>query len=746
MQNRDAARYARWSAGVAITIVLVVAAVFVHGRLAKRAARKNLPPVPASVAQQSAGFTYSKDVGRHTLFTIRASQATEYKDKNRSLLENVSITIYGLEGKRDDSVRAGECSYEPATGSIRCQGVVRIDLRNAANNGARNAGAAEMHFETSDIVFARDTGKVSTRNGVTLRFPGGEGRATGVVYDPQTEDVTLEHNVQLNMTPPANSRSALLSVTGSALEFRRSDGTLRLSGPVRAEQGQRVLAAGALEIDLDSQLHPRAARASGQPRMTARNTRGTATLAANDMEAVFSRASQAGAALEKILADGNVRGDSRSGEDVNHISADHVELMMAANDGGREVREMLATGNVQAAMRHGAVRRNLRTPALRLDFAPEGRRRGVRVARAETLAPGEVVNIQPGQSDTIRAGKLTAVFDAASRLTELHGASGVKVVHQQGAKPRQITTAQNLTAHFGADGQWNTAEETGTVKFEQAGRTGQAQQARISRAGDKITLAGSASVADSASRLSAARIELSQRTGEILANGNAVASYFGRTNSAKNPQAGAANISADQMSGSSATGHAVFSGHARLWQGDDVLQARTIEFWRNQKRAEARGDVIGAFPEPAGNPAKKGAKANAPVVWQVRAPKVNYSSDAGTVELTGGVTAQSNQGSISSRTLTLYLASASGQPQKLERAVAEGGVHIEQNGWTGTAERGEYFPKDGKFVLSGGHPALSNGSGNTTTGRELTFFLASDTILVDSQNGPRTITKRRVEK
>jgi len=82
----------------------------------------------------------------------------------------------------------------------------------------------------------------------------------------------------------------------------------------------------------------------------------------------------------------------------------------------------------------------------------------------------------------------------------------------------------------------------------------------------------------------------------------------------------------------------------------------------------------------------------------------------------------------------------------LERAVAEGGVRIEQNGRIGTAERGEYVARDGKFVLSGGKPALFDGSGNITTGRELTFFLASDTILVDSQKGPRTITKHRVEK
>ncbi|MGH9732803.1 MAG: LPS export ABC transporter periplasmic protein LptC, partial [Candidatus Acidiferrales bacterium] len=250
MQNREAARYARWSAGVAIAIALIVAGVFVRGRLVDRAARRSLPPqVPASVAQQSTDFTYSKNVGGRTLFTIRASQATEFKDKNRSLLENVSITIYGPEGKRNDSVRANECSYQPDAGSIRCQGTVQIDLRNVANTASRG-----MHFETSNILFDRDSGKVSTNNSVTLQFPGGAGQATGVLYDPQTEDARLQSNVQLTIAPPPNSHSPSVNVAGSALEFRRSDGTLRLFGPVRAEQGQRILSASALEIDLDAQM------------------------------------------------------------------------------------------------------------------------------------------------------------------------------------------------------------------------------------------------------------------------------------------------------------------------------------------------------------------------------------------------------------------------------------------------------------------------------------------------------------
>jgi predicted Rossmann-fold nucleotide-binding protein len=62
------------------------------------------------------------------------------------------------------------------------------------------------------------------------------------------------------------------------------------------------------------------------------------------------------------------------------------------------------------------------------------------------------------------------------------------------------------------------------------------------------------------------------------------------------------------------------------------------------------------------------------------------------------------------------------------------------------AEQGEYLAAEGKFVLSGGQPTLMDASSDTTKGHSLTFFVANDTILVDSQEGSRTLTKHRVEK
>jgi lipopolysaccharide export system protein LptA len=87
-----------------------------------------------------------------------------------------------------------------------------------------------------------------------------------------------------------------------------------------------------------------------------------------------------------------------------------------------------------------------------------------------------------------------------------------------------------------------------------------------------------------------------------------------------------------------------------------------------------------------------------------------------------------------------------GGASQISRAVGTGGVIVEQEGRRGTADKGVYTAEDQKFVLSGGNPTLFDPEQGITKGRELTFFLADDTIIVDSGNGSRVLTKHRVQR
>jgi lipopolysaccharide export system protein LptA len=745
MNRQEAARYARWAAGATIAIVVLVAGVYLHRRMSGRVGRQELPPpVPASVEQQSAQFTYSKMIGTRALFTVHASRATEYKDQKRSLLQEVLITIFGRAGDRNDTISARECSYLPATEQIRCQGAVQIDLRDASPDG--KVGSSKMHLETRDISFNHDGEEVSTPSDVKLEFAGGQGQGTGVVYDTKTETVRLLHNVQLQIEKSGSHHSAPAAVSAASLEYQRRVGLVKLSGSVRAQQDGRTLTSRNLELTLDSNMHPSRANATGRVRITDPTLGGAPSLAAQRVEVTLGAADE----IQDVIADGDIHAQQKVPGGTESFSAQHAELMLTSSDGESRPHDLFAKGNVQANFQQDGVSRHLVTEGLHLQFVSNVGRRGVKLSNAETTAPGELEESQQGEADHMRAGKLTAEFNPQSQLAKLMGASGVQFSRQIGTGEPQQTVAQDLTAIFAGAKGWDTLEESGGVKFQQGDRTAQADRAVLTRTTNQMILDGSARVSDSASSTSAAHLEIDQNTGAAQASGSVISSYFSASgNPSLTPSSEAIHISADRLEASNSVGHAIYSGHARMWRGDSVIDADTIEIWRDQKKLEARGNVTGVFPQRPSRVNNSGpqtkSKTSGPVLWQIRAPLLDYWSDAGRVEMSGGVQAQSGSGAMSSQTLQLAL-EKSAKNQRVERATAVGNVRIEQDGRVGTASQAVYLPDGGEFVLSGGTPTLADASGNTTTGRELTFFLANDRIVVDSQKGSRTITKHRVEK
>jgi hypothetical protein len=84
--------------------------------------------------------------------------------------------------------------------------------------------------------------------------------------------------------------------------------------------------------------------------------------------------------------------------------------------------------------------------------------------------------------------------------------------------------------------------------------------------------------------------------------------------------------------------------------------------------------------------------------------------------------------------------------QELQRVQGVGSVRVESAGRIGTSEQADYSAAESKFILSGGRPTLIDQFGNSTAGRQLTFFFSDDRIVVDSEEGSRTLTLHRVEK
>ncbi|MFZ0820357.1 MAG: LptA/OstA family protein [Candidatus Acidiferrales bacterium] len=886
MRTRQANRYARWAAIFASLLATVVLAIYVRRSMQTHEARKQAPPpVPTTVERTSQGFTYSQTTGTGILFTLRASNMTAYKEGDRSLATDVSITVYGKKGDRNDNIHTHSCDFLTASGTVVCAGEVIMDLESAED--AKRVSAAPkgspvapkiVHITTSGVTFTKASGETVTDQPVQFQFPGGEGRAIGAHYDSNDGVLNLLRDVHMKLTPPApkgaviNSAPLPVEVDGTSLEFQRHAQVMYLRGPVTARQQngpapsqgassqtastqntgeERELHASLLTVNFDRQLHATKVIATGdannRPQMLGRGAKGNGTITADEFSADLAPAGW----MEHLSAVGNVVGDYKTVADMTHITASRIDADMLPKE--NQPKTVTATGAVRANSTRansggpnsvgGSSTRTIETAALALDFIPgpparAGGRPRSQLSHAHSLAPATVTmtapitaaSAAPGRpttqqsqqaqqssqlhTDHVTAQRMEADFGEHNRMLRMQGHGGTQLDRDLPGHARQTSTSQEFAADFDAQGQWTNFDQSGTVRLRQADRSGQASRAHFNRATDVVTLSGPAEATDATSHTTADSMTFDQRTGEIRAEGNVLSTYTssaagsaqgsaqgspqgnsrvsastagnsGGTSGGGSPVAsssgmgpsltlgsGPTHIKSDHLAGNSTAGRAVYTGHARMWQGDSIMEADEIELNRPTRQLDARGNVKAVFQSAPSNPANgapgapsarpasnsspvsqssSSSAADAkPALWNVRTAKLTYYDAESRAHLDDNFTAESQGSSIAGQNCDIYFVPpaqrAPGASGGIDHAIARGHVVVHQDERHGQAERADYSAAAGKFVLSGGKPILFDGDGNSVAGRQLTFFKADDTILVESEEGVRTLTRHRVQK
>ncbi len=780
MRNSEAQRYARWALAAAGLLAAVVAGVYARNMwVARQAAKKAPPAVPPTVEQRSNEFSFSKVDGQRTIYTVRASRATEFKEGSRSLLEDVDITVFGKSGQRNDTLRTRACDFIANKGQVSCAGEVQIRLQAA---GGALASANAIQISTSALTFERDSGEARTDKPVTFRWPAGEGRAVGVSYDSNGGTLRLLRSVELNLFPAsaaapdktASPGAKVVHLSGDGMTFQREARVVTVDGNVHAQQMTLELSAEKLRLELDPAFQARRLLASGQPQLHDLSPQGPVALSADEI----SSALRADGSVESIVAAGNVHGTRNTPVGGEGIDAGRLQVDLATGD---NVPRLLTASNgvtltsTSAAFNGGT--RHVQSDALEIQFAKESRPGQTLVESVHTLAPARVdwqnvvmVNGKPVAQSTRMAGKqMTLTFDGQNQLQQLASAGGVEVTRKLGDAPDETTASRELVARFDKAGEWATIDQTGDVHFHDAQRTGQAERAHVDRATNTVRLDGSVSFADAATRTTAQSASFAQAAHELRADGHVLTTELHpATASISNLAQEPAHIAAEHLVADTASGHAVYSGKGRLWQGQSVIEGDTIELDSPTHLLVVKGKVRGVFPQAAWTPRLGETPATAagktprpspnqipgratPAAMQlgrVRGGMLTYweTESRGRIEQNARV--DSEQGSIQADRIDLYFSdsgAASGTKQ-LSRSVASGDVVVRQEDRRGTSDRAEYTASEGKFVLSEGKPTLYSSTGDTTTGRQLTFYFADDRIVVDSAQGSKTVTLHQVEK
>ena len=797
MKRSEAAKYARWSAAAALVLASATAGVYLERKwVAHREKQKAPPPAPQDVTRRSNGLTFSKMEGNQKIFTVEASKATDFKDKEASLLEDVKITIFGKTGERHDTIHTRSCQYEKTGGDVACSGEVQLDLesKTEAERAAKNPGIKaqqRVHVETHGVVFNRSTGLARTDQPVKFVFPNGNGEAVGVEYRSEEGTVRLLKDVKLFLkaqnadttgkkTASAGTQEPV-RVTGKSLDFERDSRTMLLYGPVEAETQMERLHAGKLTLTLDAAFRAeRLVAAPGaignNPEFESHGPDGQINLSAESITAQFAPEGW----LTKMESGGNVHGTRRAGNETDDFRAEQSLMEMWPKINQPKTLNLKGSVQLKTQGDTSGESRMLQTSELLVAFADWKKEEGSKLKRAETVGAGSMEwtdaapqNGTPGAAASgeaartkLRADKLEMEFGEEGKARRLVATGNVITERAASGKPVQTATSQNGVAQLLASGGWSQMDLQGKVKLKEGDRSGQADHATFERAMQTAVLTGKALARDATSETQAPRITFAQSTGEIRAEGGVRSTDFSARGNGPQLAAVTANISAETMQANSKSGRAVYTGHARLWQGDSVMEADSIELLREARVMNAAGNVRAVFPQAAAPaPAQTMAAQAGPKkarLWHVTAGTLTYLDAEGRAHLEINVVAQSAEQKMRAPIVDLYFtraekansnaanisapANSAVGAQQISRAVGTGGVIVDQGARRATADRGEYSATDGKFVMSGGNPTIFDAAEGTTTGHQLTFFLADDTIIVDSENGSRTLTKHRVDK
>jgi lipopolysaccharide export system protein LptA len=201
-----------------------------------------------------------------------------------------------------------------------------------------------------------------------------------------------------------------------------------------------------------------------------------------------------------------------------------------------------------------------------------------------------------------------------------------------------------------------------------------------------------------------------------------------------------ANVNADALDYQGASGEAIYTGNATMWQGETAVRADTLRIDQGKGDFLASGNARSTIVLDTGNSVAHAAE----IRYVDAAHTITYASAKNAA---GAVSAQAQlsgpQGDLRADRIEVILAPAGSHVDRLEAYTS---VSMKVDLRAATGERLTYFAADERYLMSGAGTKSVKVVENCreTTGRTLTFFKSTDRIIVDGNEEQRTQTRNGV--
>jgi len=735
----DPKRLRKLFAAGAILAVLVAAFFYLRGIL-KSGPITSLPKSnPPNVEKSGKGFTFSQSEGGKTLFTIRAASFQQFKEGGKAELQDVSIIVYGRDEDRSDQIYGSEFSYDQKTGDITAQGEVHIDLdaNSTGTSQPEQAPAQEtrnvIHVKTSDLTFNKTTGIARTDQKIEFRIPEATGSAVGALYDSHKNMLTLRSAVKINSLEKQGSSLAAQSATIS-----KAPRVIVLYA-AQVEQPPRTITAQKLSLFLNENNFVQRITGSGRVEASATGPRGFEMAAPQgEVEMVENNAPRSG------MLSGGVTFQTR-GDAPAQGKAGRVLVSFRPNGTVSKARAEEAVDITQGT---AAKSEQVKAAAIDLSVKP-----GNILEKAITSAgPAQIIfheSAAKTTTTTISAGQFQAQFNDKNRLASVLGSPNASIVSVTPGQPERTAYSHDVTARFNDKGEIAAADLIGDFHYQEGQRRATADRAHYDPADESFSLSGSPRIVDSGLAITAQSIHLSRKTGNAVARGDVKTTY----NDLK-PQPGGAMLASAEpvhVTGTSVTasqgGGVAHYASARLWQGQNIVEAPSLTFDKIHRSLQAQGDRTGRVTSVFVSPGKNGNSTPVNVV----SDRLSYVDSDRKAVFSGNVRLRGEEFTMTADTVQVLLAARNQGGNKsgnqLDHIVAQGDIVIQQPDRKATGNQLVYTAQEQKFVLTGApgkKPSIFDAERGQISGDSLTFFTHDGRVLIGSGETSPSLTPTRI--
>ena len=736
----DPKRLRRLFAAGAILAVLVAAFFYLRGILKSVPAAKLPKNIPANIEKSGKGFTFSQSEGGKTLFTIRAASFEQYKEGGRAELQDVSIIVYGRDSDRSDQIYGSEFSYDQKTGDISAHGDVHIDL-DVNSSGTSQVGQAPaqetrnvVHVKTSGLTFNKTSGLAHTDQLIEFRIPEATGSAVGATYDSHKGVLTLKSAVRIDSVEKQGS-----SLSAQRATIARDPRAIVLNS-ARVTQPHHLMIAEKLSILLRDDNSVSRIVAVGEVRASAEGKR-PFDVTAPQGEVLMSANNQPQSGVLSGGVHFLTRGDAPAQGTAGR-------LLVSFGARGR-VDKVRLQDAVELTQDNGTKSQQVKAGAIDVFVKP-----GNKLEKAITSnGPAELIFRDAAGAkrtvSTISAGQFEARFNAQNRLSSVFGSPDAKIVSQTPAQPQRIASGDELNASFNTKGEIVGADLVRNFHFQEGTRSATADHAHYNAADESFTLTGSPRIADAGFLLTANTIQLGRKSGSAVAHGGVKTTY----NDMK-PQANGAMLASGQpvhVTGASVTasqgGGVAHYTAARLWQGENIVEAPSLTFDKPRRSLLAQAGTTGRVTSVFVSPGKNGAAT--PV--NVTSDRLSYVDADREAIFSGNVGLRGDDFTMSAATVQVLLApreqSGNKSGNQLDRIVAQGDIQIQQPERRATGNQLVYTANEQKFVLTGvpgKRPSIFDAERGQISGDSLTFYTHDGRVLIGSGEPSQSLTPNRI--